>query len=57
MHAAHALPGNEWALEGCHRVNTDPCRCFENQNAEVWIGVSVLNKMTNLGRPEFEAVT
>lgn len=31
-------------------------RCFENQKAEVRIGVTVLNKMTKLGRPEFEAV-
>ena len=32
-------------------------RCFESQKTEVRIGVSVLNKMTDLGRPEFEAVT
>ena len=32
-------------------------RNFENQKTEVRIGVSVLNEMTNLGRPEFEAVT
>lgn len=32
-------------------------RNFENQKTEVRIGVSALNEMTNLGRPEFEAVT
>jgi hypothetical protein len=32
-------------------------RRFENQKTEVRIGVNVLNKMTELGRPEFEAVT
>jgi hypothetical protein len=31
-------------------------RCFENQKTEVRIAVNVLNKMTGLGRPEFEAV-
>ena len=31
-------------------------RSFENQQTEVRIGVSVLNKMTELGRPEFEVV-
>lgn len=30
---------------------------FENQKMEVRIAVNVLNKMTGLGRPEFEAVT
>ncbi len=32
-------------------------RSFENQKTEVRIAVNVLNKMTELGRPEFEAVT
>jgi len=32
-------------------------RNFENQKTEVRIGVRVLNKMTGVGRPEFEAVT
>ena len=31
-------------------------RSFENQKTEVRIGVHVLNKMTELGRPEIEAV-
>ncbi|PHR61335.1 MAG: IS5/IS1182 family transposase [Robiginitomaculum sp.] len=31
-------------------------RNFENQKTEVAIGVNVLNKMTELGRPEIEAV-
>jgi len=31
-------------------------RCFENQQTEVRIGVTIMNKMTALGRPEFEAV-
>jgi hypothetical protein len=30
---------------------------FLNQKTEVRIGISILNKMTELGRPEFEAVT
>jgi len=32
-------------------------RSFENQRTEARIGVRVLNKMTELGRPKFEAVT
>jgi hypothetical protein len=32
-------------------------RRFENQKTEVRIAVNVLNKMTELGRPEFEVVT
>jgi len=31
-------------------------RCFENQQTEVKIGVTVLNKMTELGRPVFEQI-
>ncbi len=31
-------------------------RNFANQKTEVRIGVNILNKMTELGRPEFEAV-
>ena len=31
-------------------------RSFENQKTEVRIAVTVLNEMTDLGRPEFEAV-
>lgn len=30
-------------------------RNIENQKTEVGIGVSVLNEMTNFGRPELEA--
>ena len=30
---------------------------FLNQKTEVRIGISILNKMTELGRPEFEAIT
>jgi len=29
-------------------------RNFENQTAEVKIGVRILNRMTELGRPKFE---
>jgi len=32
-------------------------RCFENQQTEVKIGVAILNKMTELGRPVFEQIT
>ncbi|MFT6695682.1 MAG: hypothetical protein ACJAXU_001181, partial [Paracoccaceae bacterium] len=32
-------------------------RRFENQKTEVRIAVNVLNKITELGRPEFEVVT
>ncbi|MEQ8784581.1 MAG: hypothetical protein RIE06_33395 [Roseibium album] len=32
-------------------------RCFENQTTDVGIAVKVLNKMTGLGCPKFEAVT
>ena len=31
-------------------------RSFKNQQTEVRIGVAILNRMTELGRPEFEAV-
>ena len=31
-------------------------RSFENQKTEAKIGVNILNKMTKLGRPKFEAV-
>lgn len=31
-------------------------RNLENQKTEVMIGVDILNKMTNLGRPDFAAV-
>lgn len=31
-------------------------RCFENQQTEAKIGVAILNKMTELGRPKFEVV-
>ena len=31
-------------------------RCFENQQTEVNIAVTILNKMTELGRPKFEAI-
>lgn len=31
-------------------------RCFENQQTEAKIGVSILNKMTELGRPAFEQI-
>lgn len=29
-------------------------RCFENQKAAATIGARILNRMTNLGRPNFE---
>ena len=31
-------------------------RCFENQQTETIIGVAILNKMTELGRPVFEQI-
>ena len=32
-------------------------RCFENQQTEAKIGVAILNKMTELGRPVFKQIS
>lgn len=32
-------------------------RTFENQKTEVGIGARILNRMTELGRPQFERTT
>ncbi len=31
-------------------------RSFENQKTEPWIGVRILTRMTELGRPNFERI-
>jgi len=40
--------------DGMDRYRQVVGRSFENQQTEIKIGVAILNKMTELGRPVFE---